>query len=194
MGIDTKNMNNRLLHFFGVFIIMCLMALPVYAQQDAPKQTVRDTTPLEQLDYHLTKKQFMEYYGMDDTSRAIINMFYRNRGAAGVVYCLVPSLSVVAGVAVVDIAVSDALRSAPTTDPNSCCAPGCVSGSIAFAKWLPVGIVIAAGGALVFPIIMSANRSIYTREKLLKTLVERERGIKPPANLLKKIWQTDFSN
>ena len=62
----------------GVFLAFSVNTTSVRAQgshQDEPQ----DTTPAEELEYHLSSWQFKQYYGSSDTAIAVINMFFRKR-------------------------------------------------------------------------------------------------------------------
>src|ERR1035441_4755400 len=80
--------------FFAVFVAK---QENCFAQTGNARIMSHDSTPIEDLDYHLSREQFISYYGIDDTSKAIINMFYRERGLAGIDFALIPGLSCIGG-------------------------------------------------------------------------------------------------
>jgi hypothetical protein len=67
-------------------IMAALLILILFAPIWCHAQTVDstgtgaiDSMAVENLDYHLSKNEFMHFYGTDDTTRALINMFFRKR-------------------------------------------------------------------------------------------------------------------
>ena len=148
------------------------------AQNVTNKQISRDSTPIELLDYHLSKDQFIYYYGKDDTSKAIIHMFFRKRGLGVIDFVVLPlGSSVVGGLMEAAGAVSVLTGGAALTTGL-----GLIAG----------GAIIAYGGFFGFPIYYLIQRSIYTRQKLIFTLVERERGERIPYEVLVKLRDIDF--
>ena len=63
---------------FGFLVVLfCMKNVPGIAQGVQNEPGNPESTDITVLDYHLTKTEFLYYYGNDDTARAIINMFYR---------------------------------------------------------------------------------------------------------------------
>jgi hypothetical protein len=140
-----------------------------YGQQViAPAKLPHDTTPIELLDYKLTKYQFLNYYGTDDTSRALINMFFRKRSNSVYNACI-PT-----GSALTLIALTNS--------------------SIFFAQsTAELGFLIGTG-AIVFVYLVRGivQRCTYTRKSLLYILVDRENGYPVPQQVLDKLRGIDF--
>ncbi len=61
--------------FLGIFFL----AGSCFAQVDSNAKAKGLNTPDSLLDFRLSHAQFLYYYGTDDTSRALINMFFRKR-------------------------------------------------------------------------------------------------------------------
>ena len=149
-----------------------------FAQSPAKTQSVKDSTPIELLDYHLSKDEFMYYYGKDDTAKAIIHMFYRKRGLGVIDFVVLPIGSSIIGGA---MEASGALLAfGPSASIGT--AVGLILG----------GGIIAYVGFFGFPIFYLVRRSIYTRQKLVYILASRERGEKNPFYVLDKLRDSDF--
>jgi len=152
------------------------------AQNTANKQISKDSTPIEDLDYHLSKDEFMYYYGKDDTARAIIHMFYRKRGLGVIDFVVLPIGSSIVGAIVAVVGEAAAVAYLLTG-----------AGGLALAAGLAVGgTVISYVGFLGFPIYYIIQRSIYSRQKLIYVLVGRERGEKVSYSILDKLRDCDF--
>ena len=87
----------NILYTLFLFSSLFLQTNTGSCQKHSEKLSIKDNTPIEDLDYQLTKQGFLNYYGTDDTAKAVINMFYRKRGMAGITYCLVPGVSCAVG-------------------------------------------------------------------------------------------------
>jgi hypothetical protein len=89
----------RLKYLCLLFSIMFFLhAVPGFSQSDS-SYTYNEDTPDSLLDFRLSYSEFMHYYGTDDTSKAMINMFFRKRSlfATGPRYeglktCCVPAI------------------------------------------------------------------------------------------------------
>jgi len=136
------------------------------AQNNVKASTLIDSTPIEDLDYHLSKDAFMYYYGTDDTSRAIIHLFYRKRGIAALDFIVMPIAASVLG--------------------------NLMETFIGNPAIIIVGTVIATVGFWGIPIYYIVQRSNYNRQKLIYVLVGRERGERVPFNILDKLRDQDF--
>jgi len=158
---QLRKYNVKLLLLIIIFFFPGLLQTgTLSAQTSASDQFVKDSTPIELLDYHLSKDQFIYYYGKDDTAKAIINMFYRKRGSGAVDFALVPVLSFVGGTVLAFAGIFDAIgeMSSPAT------------------TLITAGLVVYAIGIVAIPVFFIIRRSIYTRQKLIYVLVRRERG------------------
>ena len=161
---------------FAVLFFSLVSADIAKAQADAQKSFARDTTPIEYLDYHLSKPQFMYYYGTDDTARAIINMFYRKRGIGVLDFFVYPVAASVIGDATVLVGALMGISS------NASAASAVIVG----------GAVISVIGLYAEPIYYLIQRSNYSRQKLIYVLVSRERGMGIPYNILNNLRDIDF--
>ncbi len=71
-------------------VICCLMiGLPCLAQTDS-------ATKIYTWDYRISKKEFVQKYATDDTSRALIQMFYQRRRGI-----IAPAIVILAGIALI---------------------------------------------------------------------------------------------
>ncbi len=163
-----------------VLSVFCLCFLSqnksCFAQSPAKIQSAKDSTLIENLDYHLSKTEFTYYYGKDDTAKAIINMFYRKRGMAGIDFALIPFLSSFLGSGLVLVGAVEAL--------------GEMAG--AAATFIAAGLGVYAIGTVIVPVYFIVQRCIYTRQKLIYTLVGRERRKGIPVDILEALRDSDF--
>src|ERR1039458_8433489 len=154
----------RIFLAFCIFSLFCIANHENCSAQSGNTRIVsHDSTPIAELDYHLSKDQFISYYGIDDTARAVIHMYYRKRGDPGRDFALIPGLSCLGGCifgyATGAIALFDALGGSLA-----------MIGSTVFAGYVGF-VVIVAGGTIVYPICVAIKRTIFTRENLLTLLV-----------------------
>jgi hypothetical protein len=170
-----------------LFSFLFLQANKGNCQKHSENSSVKDSTPIEDLDYKLTKQEFLNYYGTDDTAKAVINMFYRKRGMAGITYCLVPGGSCAVG----EILVVLGGFGTVFTGLSLISGQGSSLLPVSFVL-IVVGTILSTAGVLVYPIIATINRANYTRKKLLFALVERERGTKLPVEIIQNLKPTDF--
>jgi hypothetical protein len=161
-------MKNPVIHCFVVALVILLSINSSMAQSKGPTLT-KDTTPIDQLEYRLSQLEFQHYYGIDDTSRAIINMFFRKRTNSIVNFC------------------------APGT---ACLALTLVSGGglifVSYSFGIPVFVVLLGAG-VAYMIKGLVQRITYSRKALLYALVDRERGYPLPLEYQSKLKSADFS-
>ncbi len=160
--------------------LFCFSFVPfqhTYAQTIEQKSFAKDTTPIEDLDYHLSKDEFMYYYGTDDTARAIINMFYRKRGVGILDFLVYPIgfSSIGAGA----IGIGAILSLAET---STAIATVFVAG----------GVAVYIAGAYGIPIYYLVQRANFSRQKLIYALVGRERGMGIPDQVFYNLRERDF--
>jgi len=71
-----------------VFFLLVFTVQVCHAQTEhtspPDSTTVDDSTDIKNLKWELSYDEFMEYYGTDDTSRALIHMFFRKRRFFGI--------------------------------------------------------------------------------------------------------------
>ena len=89
MARHGNNMKNSLslkylLIIPGIFLAVLVAPTSGKAQDnrnrsEMQREEPQDTTPAEELDYHLNSWQFKHYYGSSDTAIAVLNMFFRKR-------------------------------------------------------------------------------------------------------------------
>ncbi len=144
------------------------------AQNNEQKNFAKDSTPIENLDYHLSKAQFMYYYGLDDTARAIINMFYRKRGIGILDFFVYPIAASAVGDAAAGIGAA------------------MVYSSAAASALIYGGAALSLIGLYAIPIYYLIQRSNYSRQKLIYVLAGRERGMGIPYNTLNNLIGLDF--
>jgi hypothetical protein len=167
-----SKMKNPKYYFIPFLMLLIFKTGSCMAQENQQNRMLtRDTTPVELLEYRLNKAEFMHYYGVDDTSRALINMFFRKRTNSIVNFCA--PISGCLGVGI--------LSNGELFDPYIFLYGGA---SLIFA---------AAGGvAIVYMIRGVVQKITYSRQTLLYILVDRERGVPVSPDLLDKLKPVDF--
>jgi len=161
----------RLLPCLLVFMLWLASIGTAHAQV---RPIVRDTTPIENLDYNLSKQEFYYYYGVDDTSRALIHLFFRKRVNA-VVNILLPTVPS-AGCIAIELEFG-----------------GCgIFGSLDFLNLGPVALI---GGVLFSTAYITrgiVQRLNYNKQALLYILVDRERGGSIAREYFMRLKEWDF--
>jgi hypothetical protein len=71
-------------YYFLFFLFSFFFSASICRGQSDSIAVNDDYVPDSLLDYHLSQNSFLYYYGDDDTSRALINMFFRKRDFFGI--------------------------------------------------------------------------------------------------------------
>ena len=162
-----------------IFILIgCFAVLKASAQKHYnPRSFVKDSTPIELLNYNIRQDVFLNNYGLDDTSRALINMFFRKRKIAFLESCGVPTGGLILTIFMFDASTREIKKTGESGPGGTLLLSGLLSGLTSL-------IIIPVDGLI--------NNITYSRKKLLYTLVKRERGIPVPVKILAELKPKDF--
>ncbi len=159
---------------------------PVYAQEItidtvANRKNVQAAVALDKSFYKMNHEQFFINYAFDDTSRALINLYFRKR---------ITSKYVFMGICLATIPVS----LAGSKEEKVCIAPP-VGGYCraetqrTYEPWVTPVVLPVLGGSLIYYI---ARHTRYSNKKLLQTLIAYEKGQPIPAVIREKLTAKYF--
>jgi hypothetical protein len=165
--------------FYSIFLVGILSHAPAAMAQINPKlrAVIKDTFPVSLLKHQLTKREFINNYGIDDTSRALINMFFRKRTASLLKCYAAPPVGILLAATFFD----DANNSVKKT--------GHEEGAGGF---LLGGLLSGLTGMIILPVDGLINSITYSKKNLLSALVYRERGVPLPGKYVLQIKVVDF--
>jgi len=155
-------------------LISLFMSFHAYSQVPASGHLINDSTPIEKMDYKISKEEFMYYYGTDDTARALIHLFFRKRTNA-IVNIFAPGAPAYCFIG------------------GSFLIPDLVDFAISESFYTPYFLLADFAIGVIYTIRGVVQRLNYTKKDLLYILVDKERGGTVYQGYIWKLGPIDFS-
>jgi hypothetical protein len=151
------------------------LQFPVFGQTSHSQRqrlSQLDTANLKKSDFKVSRGAYLDYYGYNDTARAIINMYFTKRkGTKIIAYSNLGFLTL--------IRVAGQEETSPL-DPNA---------DVKYKPWV-VPAVVAAGSVAIFSLIRA---DAWSLRSLVKTIYTYERSGVLPVRLQRKLKTTHFN-